>query len=174
MGSASSVAQAVLLKRFAKDNGMEIKTLPEQFDIYADTNYGGGEHDVWYDGSSNRWIKTTSTAGAVWGNTPRITETGEWRLDGSQSPEQYLQRLNDFNELFGDDVRLHGFVTKDKEIKPLISQPHVEGDTVTQIEITESMAKRAFKNMGHGSYYRASEDNFRGSEYQPLRAVVIL
>lgn len=80
------------------------------------------------------------------------------------SPLEYLERIVLFNELFGDDIRVVGFIA---EPEPAIvtTQPVIRGRDASPMEITAFMATLGFAPLeevivGRGdsaSYFRAAD-----------------
>lgn len=90
----------------------------------------GAEHEVFFDAANNAAVKLTR-AGS-YGHS--LIEEGRSAL-----PSEYLLRLHYQNELFGDCIRLLGFLAGDSSLRALTSQPwitaHQEIPTPTEDEI---------------------------------------
>lgn len=131
---------------------------------------GGAEHDAWFDPKSQRWIKSTTGDGFSIGMIPRVTKSGGWELRNG-TPLEYLESRRLQNEVFGDDVRLHGISTADGLAHVITSQPHVSGDTPTQPEIDSAMSGAGFSRMDDATYYRKA-DNVAVFDLHPANAFV--
>lgn len=122
---------------------------------------GGNEHDVFEDRASGRMVKIGSTAVGVdgYGSTPRLLSDrkGDYVAVKAATPAEYLERLKLSNEVFGDDVRLHGFTERNGETVPVISQPFVKGREATQEEIAGFMDAKGFRPVGMFDWFRDSD-----------------
>ncbi len=94
---------------------------------------GGAEHQVYHDKASNRWFKRL------------------YHGVNSSTLGDYLVRMRLHAVLFPESAyRLEGFTLnpKNKELAPVVSQPHIEVDTtrspVTQAETLDLMAAMGF------------------------------
>jgi len=100
---------------------------------HAQGKRGGAEHQVYYDPETGRWFK-------------RLYHGVNFSILGD-----YLVRMRIHAVLFPETAyRLEGFTInpKNKEIAPVVSQPHVEVDTtrplVTKAETDDLMATMGF------------------------------
>jgi hypothetical protein len=168
-GQNKARAEKAALRDWAASNGLLIHSLPDRFDPSGPDNLGGGEHDVWFDAAANRWIKSTNRQGEIMGAHPVVTEDGDWRIDDA-SPLQYLQRIKNWNDLIGDDVRLHAVLDDGNSLKVITSQPNIKGDPVSENEIEKAMQASDFMKMGHDVYYR-KRDNQAIFDLKPENAV---
>jgi hypothetical protein len=166
---AEALRQKAALKDWAVKNGMAIDSLPSRFDVRSDENQGLGEHDAWHDEKTGRWIKSTNRTGEFMGQYPSLKSDGSIAIEEG-SPAQYLQRIKDQNELFGDDIRLHAVVIDGNNVKVVTSQPDVSGANVSQPEIDSAMSGSGFDRIGDGRYYRKS-DNTAVFDLNPSNAV---
>lgn len=126
---------------------------------------GGGEHRVWFDEATQRWLKVTDQGQLglrLRGEVPKggesKQETGN-QLDNMTTPLDYLDRVRMQNEL-GDDVKVHGITYWPGSNHPSIvtSQPHYDGvgtlpNTVAKIVIDRGMTKAGFTKIGDGEFY---------------------
>ena len=86
----------------------------------------GHEHEVWFDDILGRWFKVThppNSFGFAWGKC------------GSATVGEYLTRLSLQNEYFGDDIELVALIDCSRQLRIVISQPHVDGSAATAPEI---------------------------------------
>jgi hypothetical protein len=94
------------------------------------------EHDVYHDVKSGVTIKLTKTS----------------KL--SQDKNKYLQRLVVGNQVFGDQIRVAGFVSESFQQgdQIVVVQPWIEGRPSTQAEIDKYMQLHGFKKAVDGIY----------------------
>jgi hypothetical protein len=101
--------------------------------------YGGGEHVVFPDPESGRWVKMTKPA-----------------LYGAQGQDAgaYLQRWALSNHVFGDDVRYEGQIhlPGEHESRAVVSQPDVAGRDSTEAEVADYLNGKGFRDMGAGRW----------------------
>ena len=141
--------------QWAKDNGRLIARLP--FRLGGAKDVGESEHHVSYDAASGRWIKITKGGGDKFGNTLDLRGK-TWSL-GRATAAQYLTRLDISNEVFGDDVRLHGvFQDKYGNTNIITSQPDVKGDAPAEGDVAAAMDKAGFDKFDSSAFYRASDN----------------
>ena len=118
-----------LLIDWARNAGVLINAIPDRYQIDGPKDKGGREHHVFHD-TSGRWVKITKGDGDAFGLQP-LDEGGknEWML----SPEHadvasYLEKLALHNQVFHDDIVLHGVVADPLgKVALIISQPDYEG-----------------------------------------------
>ena len=118
-----------LLIDWARNAGVLMNAIPGRYQIDGPKDKGGREHHVFHD-SSGRWLKITKGDGDAFGLQP-LDEGGknEWML----SPEpadaaSYLEKLILHNQVFHDDIVLHGVVADPLgNVSLIISQPDYKG-----------------------------------------------
>jgi hypothetical protein len=127
----------------------------------------GGEHLVTLDPSGGIVYKTTHPgkfgyAADVelihprgWNAKPRITAG---LVDAS--PLEYLFRLQQQNELFGDDIRVMGVARFPQGVSVLTTQPFYEGARTGQSDIDSWFEQRAWRKLPakDGAFYDAEMD----------------
>lgn len=147
---------------WAKSNGMLVKDADRRLPKDA----GGFEHVVTFDPVSNRVIKRTT--GGDFGLSPKVIEGKLKFTDGS--PLEYLQRIAEANDFFGDDIRFHG-VTSSGAI--VTSQPAVSGVRVPLEKIREGMKLAGFEPLSYDpySFYRP-RDNAAVFDVSPSNVVM--
>jgi len=103
------------------------------------------------------------------------------------TPEEYLFRLQQQNELFGDGIRVLGVVRYPQGFSVLTSQPFYEGERTGQTRIDEWFAARGWRPVADkaGAFYDASRDllimdalprnvlTFPGGTVMPFDVVVV-
>lgn len=164
---ADLAKQRSALVKWAGENGLLIHSLPKEFEPRSKPEVGeewnpnedpsGSEHDVFLDPKSHRVVKITkSYDGLNHGFSPKVAFDGYDLSDGSTL--DYLQRLQNSNELFGDDVRLHAVLSDGHGVKIVTSQPDISGNKASHEDIKTAMEAKGFEQIGGGSFYRR-EDN---------------
>jgi hypothetical protein len=152
-GRGQPEAQRDALISWARDNGVLLDKWPRR--LNTSRSVGGNEHEVWPD--SGRWIKSTKGTGRTMGYVPEATDSG-WSLRPA-TPSEYLAQKQAWNNLFGDDIRLHAVVQdKHGNVNVLTSQPDITGESVSQQDIADAMNKAGFKELGNDAFYR-EDDN---------------
>lgn len=163
--------QSKAIVRWADENGVAIRRRPWTLNPTSPNNKGGAEHDVFFDKPSQQVIKTTKLG--QYGMWPQIrdiptTRDGptekEWTLSRA-TPEQYVQRLDGIEKLFGIKTPIHGVIVEPtvggKMLPSLVtSQPDIQGETVPESEIEKELKNKGFLKISDdsASYYRP-EDN---------------
>jgi Serine/Threonine/Tyrosine Kinase found in polyvalent proteins len=169
-GAGGSKAERAALAKWAEDNALAFRNLPAQADLNSPTKRGGMEHDVWPDAENQRWIKSTRGMGESMGVIPTVTKDGGWALTKA-TPLQYLQSRQLQNQVFGDDVRLHGIWNDGRNVNVITSQPHIAGQKPTQPQIDKAMETRGFTRMDDATYYRKG-DNVAVFDLHPENAFI--
>jgi hypothetical protein len=133
-------AEQQRLIQWAKENRKLGGRLPPEFTR-------GGEHQVYFHKSKQRYIKATLLErqlgyGIALGSNSR-----------GATPAEYLDRLDLQNQIFNDDIRLERVVLKNG--KPIIvtSQPAIKGIAPTQAALDELMAGKGYEKLTDGAYY---------------------
>ncbi len=97
---------------------------------------GQSEHTVFHLQSRHRVIKFTLP--------PNFGAQGE-AID-------YLNNLEAANQLFGDDIRLHGVLETKRGPALITSQPFVSGDVPTPDEVTQWFEANGYHSKGHNRW----------------------
>lgn len=156
---AESTCQESCLKKWAEDLGLLLD--PEKF--LPDLVRGGQEHDLLHDKASQRIIKVTRNG--FFGLTPGIelalVSSGKdarrlhlWEA----SPYQYLERLYLHNILVPGINKLEGFIHQEGDFSIVTSQPRLDHNPVTEIEIDSYFRSLGFEKIASASYYRDSDN----------------
>ena len=140
---------------WAERAGRLIEKLPWRLDGPKDK--GQGEHHVFLDDATGRWVKVTKGTGESFGKTLDLRGR-KWSI-GRATALEYLERLSVSNEVFGDDLTLHG-VYRDKHgnVNIVTSQSGKPGQFVTREEIKSDMIEAGFSAIDSTSYYRAADN----------------
>jgi hypothetical protein len=79
--------------------------------------------------------------------------------DVGATPSEYLDRLNNHNRIFGDDIQMeYVALTTDGALSIVTSQPFIKGREGTQIEIDQYMAAKKFQKIKNATYYNSSSN----------------
>lgn len=126
---------------------------------------GGGEHEVFYDPKSDRWLKFVRPGSS--GLITKVIQTDYplpehlSRLGAhAATPVDYLERMRLANEKFGDDQQYHG-VWLDRSGEPgglVISQPHINGQDATSTQVAKRLTEDGFKRVGPETWYRPTDN----------------
>ncbi len=139
------------LHDWAAENGKLGGKLPQE-----DTR--GGEHIVQLHAPGDRVVKATyqnlGGDNAGYGIHVGSNESGS-------TPSEYLDRLEQHNKLFDDDVRVERVVklpvtAAGPKYSIVTSQPAIKGVGAPEKDIDGMMAGKGFEKIGHGAYYQAS------------------
>ncbi len=96
---------------------------------------------MWLDTASQKYFKATHAG--RFGFTVVALPDGSLELTGA-TPLEYLERLLLQNSLFGDRIKLEGIAVEGGKTVVLTSQPNIEGDAVSDAEMTAFMTKLWF------------------------------
>lgn len=152
-GSPESGKAKIL--EWAKKNGRLISKLPWKLDGPKDK--GQGEHHVFYDKQSSRWVKITKGSGSAFGRTLDLRGK-KWSI-GRAAAIEYLERIRVSNALFGDDTIVHGvFADKHGNVNIVTSQSDKGGKSVSAADIEEAMKSEGFHSLRNSSYYRIRDN----------------
>lgn len=102
------------------------------------------EHDLWFEESTQRFIKITQPGG--FGRMAKIENGRIWMRPAP--PLVYLRRLSLGNEWFADDWRVVGVLIDRGFIRMVTSQPLVVGERPEQAEVIEYLGKLGFDRVG--------------------------
>ncbi len=152
------------LHDWAEQNGKLGGKLPPEDDR-------GGEHIVHFDPKTQRYFKATyqnlGGDNAGYGIHVGSNESGS-------TPSEYLDRWDQDNKLFDDQVRVERVVklpvtAAGPKYSIVISQPIVKGVPAPEKDIDEMMAGKGFEKIGHGAYYQESShtlvSDMKGAEH---------
>lgn len=145
------------LRAYAQQNGLALAKLPRNLVPSSERDHGGQEHFVWADPSSGRWVKATIGTGEGMGKTPRVMPDGTWELRNG-TPAEYLASRTLWNEVMGDDIRMHGVWDDGRNVSVITSQPDITGEKTTPWRIARAMESKGFEEMGDGSFYRKGDN----------------
>jgi hypothetical protein len=135
-------------------------------------SHSGMEHGVWLDDDTARWWKVTHPG--QFGRFP----FADWTIDPvSQkfrpciilriaTPFEYVCRMGIQNGVFGDDIRIEGFVRRDTKPSLVISQHDITGKTPSLRQIDAYMKKAGFALIGDFGWYRR-DDSLSAFDAQP-------
>ncbi len=140
---------------WAKQSGRLIAKLPWR--LNGPKDIGMGEHHVFHDNKSGRWVKITKGSGMAFGRTLDLRGK-RWSI-GRATAQEYLHRIKAGNQLFGDDTILHGvFSDKHGNVNIITSQSDKEGSPVSGAEVIDAMQSEGFISLGESSYYRRADN----------------
>ncbi len=91
----------------------------------------GNEHQVWFLGEAQRFLKAT------WPDFYGLNVVHRAGEEERASPIDYLERWLLHNQLFGDDIHFVGAVETSNGLRMLIHQPAISGVPATTAEIRE-------------------------------------
>ncbi|PAW88684.1 MAG: hypothetical protein B9S33_04355 [Pedosphaera sp. Tous-C6FEB] len=107
----------------------------------------GGEHQVYFHKGKQRYLKATLLE----------RQLGYGIALGSHSrgatPAEYLDRLDQQNQIFNDDIRLERVVLKNDRPVIVTSQPFIKGVAPPQTALDELMAGKGYEKLTEGAYY---------------------
>lgn len=108
----------------------------------------GGEHRVYFDEKSRRFLKATILEkqkgyGLALGS-----------LTHGATPAEYLDRLALQNKFFDDDIRLERVVLKSGRPVIVTSQPAIAGQFAPPHQVDELMVSVGYERLAAGAYYR--------------------
>jgi hypothetical protein len=127
---AAHAAEADALEKWAKENGLFISEDEFNRRWEEQGKRGESEHQVYFDEETQTWWKR---------NTLNFH-------DGSLTA--YLERIAAQRYLFPELApKFKGFTTFEGELMPVISQPDAVGSEPTELEITNSLKARGFKEV---------------------------
>jgi len=165
-GGESGKSQIV---EWARESGRLVSKIPWRLDGKRDV--GQGEHHVFFDKKSGRWVKLTRGNGGQYGITLDLRGR-KWSI-GRATVWQYLARLVLQNQTFGDDIRLHGvYLDKHGNVNIITSQPDVAGGEATMAQMETAFKGAGFVSLGDGAWYRAA-DNLMLVDMHDQNAVIL-
>ncbi len=103
-------------------------------------------------------MKVTKGTGGSFGKTLDLSGS-KWSI-GKATALEYLERLAISNEVFGDDLTLHG-VYRDKHgnVNIVTSQSDKAGMPMTAAQIVLAMASHGFISLGSSAFYRIVDNS---------------
>lgn len=156
-----------LLTDWARNAGILLTEYPDRYPLNGANDKGGSEHHAF---EGERWVKITKGDGSSFGYQPLDEgKDDEWMI--SKEPADllsYLQKLALHNQVFHDDIVLHGVVADPLgKVALIISQPHYKGTFAgVYTAIKPAMEAAGFVRVEPPSarkeepsaYYRASDN----------------
>jgi hypothetical protein len=127
----------------------------------------GGEHLVEIDERALIVFKTTHPGKFGFGVDVEMIRPKGWKAKpritvglADATPEEYLFRLQQQNELFGDDIRVMGVAKFPQGFSVITTQPFYEGTRTDQNRINDWFAACGWKLIADkdGSFYEAEKD----------------
>jgi hypothetical protein len=118
-----------LLIDWARNCGILLTKAPDRYQINGVNDLGGSEHHVFRD-ASNRWVKITKGDGTSFGYQPLDEgKADEWMISRERADlASYLEKLALHNQVFHDDIVLHGVIADPVgNVSLIISQPDYQG-----------------------------------------------
>ena len=183
--SQAAIIQRDALVNWAKREGLIID--PPRWLRLAQA--GGAEHDIAYQEATCKYWKVTRPDHFGWTVLPGHDGNP---YGAEATPLEYLERWQNANEVFGDDVKLRGVIVTDQGVQVVVSQPFIKGKYPEQSQIRTQMREQGFQlvprfHLGadpNTSYYHVEEkiavfdaapDNFIMSQKMavPIDVVVI-
>jgi hypothetical protein len=116
-----------LLIDWARNAGVLLSEYPDRYPLNSPKDKGGSEHHVF---EGDRWVKITKGDGSSFGYQPLDEgKKNEWMI--SKDPADllsYLEKLALHNQVFHDDIVLHGVLADPLgKVALIISQPDYQG-----------------------------------------------
>ena len=159
-----------LLINWARNAGVLLSETPDRYPLNSPQDKGGREHHVFHDTASNRWVKITKGDGSAFGFQPLDEgKNDEWMISQDHADVvSYLEKLALQNQVFHDDIVLHGVIADPLgKVALIISQPHYKGTFAgVYTAIKPAMADAGFVRIEPPSarfedpsaYYRPSDN----------------
>ena len=118
---------------------------------------GESEHHAFPDAASKRWVKVTKGTGDSFGKTLDL-RGAKWSI-GKATAAEYLERIALQNEVFGDDIELHG-VYRDRSgnVNIVTSQSDKAGSPIAAPQIQGAMEAAGFISIGDSAFYREPDN----------------
>jgi len=116
-----------LLIDWARNAGVLLTETPDRYQPNSPKDIGGSEHHVF---EGDRWVKITKGDGSAYGYQPLDEgKANEWMISRERADlASYLEKLALHNQVFHDDIVLHGIIaTPVGNVSLIISQPDYQG-----------------------------------------------
>ena len=107
----------------------------------------GGEHQVFFQRSSQRYIKATLL------DRQKGYGIALGSFTHGATPSEYLDRLDLQNQIFNDDIWLERVVENSGQPIIITSQPFIKGSASTQAALDELMTSKGYEKLTDGAYY---------------------
>lgn len=128
-GETASAEEAFLID-WAREHGLLLSTLPEQFRPGQGKDVGATEHHVFIPADSDRVVKVTRLPDRPHrhGLYP-VPHLEEWDLrEIAATGGRYIEKINAANALLGDDIVMHGvYLPRGGRAQIITSQPFFAG-----------------------------------------------
>ena len=126
-----------------------------------------GEHEGFYDQTSDRWFKITlaNKAGFVLDARDAVEGVAGNFESRLATPLEYLERIRLANEKFADRIRFLGVIDASDGWRLVISQPNVPGPAPTQKEVLQFFRLQRFRVVNEKTYYRAIDNLLVGDAH---------
>ncbi len=123
---------------------------------------GGTEHEIFYDPTTDRYVKATLPNQFGW--LPALARTGDDLVFDPASPADYFGRIAGQNDVFGDQTHFEGIVQEaNGAVRAVVSQPALRGGEPSLAEVRRWMANRGFMEVkgltAHGLTFYDPEQN---------------
>jgi hypothetical protein len=136
-------------------------------DLLDAVKFEQGEHQGFYDQTSDRWFKITlaNKAGFVLDARDAVEGVAGNFESRLATPLEYLERLRLANEKFADGIRFLGVINASDGWRLVISQPNVEGGPPSQKDVLQFFRWRKFRAVNEKTYYRAVDNLLVGDAH---------
>jgi len=126
-----------------------------------------GEHQGFYDQTSNRWFKITlaNRAGLILDVRNALAGVAGNLESRPATPIEYLERIRLANEKFADDIRFLGVIDAPDGWRLVTSQAHLTGSAPTEDEVMQFFRWRRFRMVNEKTYYRAMDNLLVGDAH---------
>ena len=126
-----------------------------------------GEHQGFYDLTSDRWFKITlaNKAGFVIDARESVEGVAASFEARPATPLEYLERIRLANEKFADGIRFLGVINASEGWRLVISQPNVPGGAPSQDEVLRFFRWHKFRAVNEKTYYRAMDNLLVGDAH---------
>ncbi len=126
-----------------------------------------GEHQGFYDQTSDRWFKITlaNKAGFVLDARDAVEGVAGNFESRLATPLEYLERIRLANEKFADGIRFLGVIDLPDGWRLVISQPNVVGGPPSQNEVLHFFRWNRFRAVNEKTYYRAMDNLLVGDAH---------
>lgn len=126
-GHTYCIEEIGIFREYGREKGIFLASPPPE--LSTPPSEEGNEHQVWFDSSSNTYLKAT------WPDFFGMLVVHRHDEDAKASPIDYLERWHLHNVLFGDGVEFLGALEMEGRLRLLIRQPAIEGCPATDEQI---------------------------------------